>query len=280
MQLNSKIGIGTVQFGVDYGISNTKGKTSEDQVKKILSFAKQNDIKVIDTASAYGNAESVLGENDLGNFKVISKFMPPSTKAGIAVQLEQSLQKLNLSSLYAYLAHRPTELINHPEQWEELTDLKKKGKIEKIGYSLNHTDELKQLLNVEMIPDLIQVPFNYFDNRFKDSMKELKKNGCEIHTRSTFLQGLFFCHPDTLSDYFNDIKPLLKRLQQQSDLAQRLLQYVLEQNFIDVVNIGVNDVEQLKQNVEGLEGDKKNTLPKLGTRISEKMIMPSEWPKT
>ena len=34
-----KIGLGTAQWGLDYGISNTSGKSSKKDVRKILELA-------------------------------------------------------------------------------------------------------------------------------------------------------------------------------------------------------------------------------------------------
>ena len=192
MNLNNKIGVGSVQFGIPYGVSNSHGQTTSAEVNKILNYANRSGIKIIDTASAYGNAEEVLGFNDLNNFKIISKFMPKEENNSIRFQLKTSLEKLNVDSLYGYLAHRPLSLLDNRKQWEELLVLKQENKVRKIGFSLNEPKELDLLLNRGMMPDLIQVPYNYFDNRFKDILIDLKAKGCEIHTRSAFLQGLFF----------------------------------------------------------------------------------------
>ena len=74
-----KIGLGTVQFGIPYGISNQKGQTSVLEVARILTLAKQKGVGIIDTASAYGTAEKVLGQHDLSAFKVVSKFISCKT---------------------------------------------------------------------------------------------------------------------------------------------------------------------------------------------------------
>ena len=68
-----RLSLGTAQFGFDYGISNKSGKTELNEVGKILSFAKRNGIKSIDTASVYGESETVLGKYDINDFEVVSK---------------------------------------------------------------------------------------------------------------------------------------------------------------------------------------------------------------
>jgi aryl-alcohol dehydrogenase-like predicted oxidoreductase len=279
MNLINKIGLGTAQFGMVYGIANESGQTSATEVKNILEYASIHNINFIDTASAYGNAEDILGINDLIGFKVISKYMPPSENGSIEDQFKNSLNKLNLNALYGYLAHRPLDLLNNKKQWGQLMSLKENGKIEKIGYSLNQPDELNQLLNKGMIPDLIQVPFNYFDNRFKNLMMDLKIKGCEIHTRSTFLQGLFFIDADQLHYHFNPVKEVLRELQSKfrDCLSGALLKYVLSLDYVDIVIMGVENKIQLINNLAKFSEIAK--LEPMNLNIGKEILMPSMWPK-
>lgn len=273
-----KIGLGTVQFGMSYGISNTAGKTPEKEVRKILGAAKKLGIKLLDSASGYGTAEEVLGENELSFFALVSKFLPPKPRETISDQLDRSLTNLQKSSIYAYLAHRPLDLLKNPKQWEELLSIKETGKIEKIGYSLNDPQELEALIKAQMVPDLVQVPFNYFDRRFEPQLKELKENGVEVHTRSTFLQGLFFMEPDSLDDYFDEVRSEIKNAQNLSgSLAGSLMNFVLEKPFIDKLIMGVENSKQLEENIRNLEN--AAPLPELKQEISDNILKPSQWPK-
>lgn len=273
-----KLGIGTVQFGLPYGISNSTGQTTAVEVSRILQTASEHGINVLDTASAYGTAEAVLGNNSLQKFSIVSKYMTPSQGQSLEQQLQQSLQHLQVTKLYGYLAHRPAGIISDKEEWKALKDFQQQGLIEKIGFSLNTTGELKELLNKNFIPDLVQVPYNYFDNRFEGLMIALKERGCEVHTRSAFLQGLFFKDVHTLPSFFDAVKPLIKRVQQQTrNVSGALLHYVAGKNFIDKVIVGVENSQQLLINIRdlklGIELD-KNT-----ASIPEQILMPSNWPK-
>ena len=273
--LESKIGLGTVQFGMAYGISNKNGQTSNDEVSQILKYAQGENIDILDSASAYGNSEEVLGENDLSYFNIVSKFMPPKDGQSIFIQFEKSLKDLGVNSIYGYLAHRPLDLIENPSRWTELTKLKSSNRIKKIGFSLNDPLELDQLLERNLIPDLVQVPYNYFDRRFETALKNLKQQGCEIHTRSTFLQGLFFVSPENLSEFFDEIKPNLKLLQEIPTLNGALLGFVLEKDFIHKAILGVENVNQLKHNVDSIQNP--TALPNLVNNISEDILIPSRW---
>jgi len=277
MQVN-KLGLGTVQFGLPYGISNAQGQTSAEEVSKILLAASQHGITVLDTASAYGTAEAVLGKNELQKFSVVSKYITPSPGKSIEQQLQQTLAQLQVTKLYGYLAHRPAEILTDSMQWKKLKDLQQQGLIEKIGFSLNTTEELNALLNKDLVPELVQVPYNYFDNRFENLMTALKEKGCEIHTRSAFLQGLFFKDTNTLPAFFDVVKPLIKRVQQQThNISGALLHYAASRSFIDKVIVGVENAQQLLINIRDMQlGIELETV---NTDIPEQILMPSNWPK-
>lgn len=276
MKLNEKVGLGTVQFGLPYGISNKAGQTDSIEVTKILITAKTYKIQVLDSASAYGNSEDVLGQNDLSSFKMVSKFMPDSME-DISNQLETSLEKLGIQKLHGYLAHRPLNILENPAQWDILLEFKSKSKVDKIGFSLNEPMELEQLIDKGYIPDLIQVPYNYFDRRFEPYIKDLKKEGCEIHTRSAFLQGLFFMNPNRLDDFFEEVKLPISQLQKKEFLNGALLKFAVQQPFIDRVIIGVETNKQLVENLTNLE--LASILPELQYKINENILIPSRWPK-
>lgn len=279
MKWQNKIGLGSVQFGLPYGISNQTGQTPIEEVSKILDLASTNGIQVIDTASGYGTSESVIGMLNDNRFSIVSKFGPSSSAEDIRQQLENSLSALKTKSLYGYLAHRPLDLLDNPSVWKELQKLKTENKISKIGFSLNSLDEYYQLKSAGMMPDLVQVPFNYFDKRFKEVLIELKTNDCEVHTRSAFLQGLFFTDIEKLSPFFDELKPNLQYLHKTYDnkLEGALLNYVLQQDFIDVVIMGVENEAQLKANLESIAVAPK--LEPLTVSFSEKLVMPMHWPK-
>ncbi len=279
MTLNNKIGLGTVQFGIPYGVTNSNGQTPADEVTKILQYASANAIDTLDTASAYGNAEETLGQNNLAPFKIVSKFLSAENSAPVLDQFEQTLKNLKVESLYGYLAHRPMALLDNPDEWETLLDLKQQKKVEKIGFSLNAVNELELLLDKGCFPDLIQVPFNYFDNRFANLMQELKSKGCEIHTRSAFLQGLFFADTTRLPVFFDAVKPQIDALKRRfgTHLSGALLKYTLSLPFVDKVVMGVENLEQLKNNITDI--DSAPDMSENTNSVSETLLMPSNWPK-
>jgi aryl-alcohol dehydrogenase-like predicted oxidoreductase len=276
---SDRIALGTAQFGFDYGISNTSGKTSVDEVKRILNFCELNNIYSLDTAFAYFDSESALGLFDLHKFKIVSKFMSfkESNGLGIRNQLEQSLVNLRVENIYAYLAHRT--LATTEAEWSSLLKLKDEGLVQKIGFSFNDLYEVDYIIKKGFIPDLVQAPFNYIDRRFSEKLTEFKdKFNTEIHTRSVFLQGLFFLDPNSLPAFFDPIKDLLLEIEHLDNKVGFLLQYVLDQPFIDKVVIGVNNKLQLENNLLALKSTKISNNRVIPSPPDE-CITPSKWPK-
>lgn len=279
MQANNKLALGTAQFSSAYGISNVYGQVSEDEVRRIVEEAKLNGILTIDSAIAYGDAEKLLGKNNLEGVEIISKFISPSKFGPIEKQFSTSLKHLGIAFLYGYLSHRPEELIRDASQWQTLLELQAKGLVKKIGFSLNSPNELKALLDKGFIPDLIQIPYNYLDRRFEKLAIELREQGCEIHARSVFLQGLLFKDPGTLPDFFATIKPFLMQLQTLHSFPALLLKHVLEKEFIDKVVIGVENVQQLRMNILAAKTNETQLLPLVENGMPENILMPVNWPK-
>lgn len=274
--LTEKIGLGTVQFGTDYGISNEHGIVPEEEVAAILDVFKTNGGRIIDTARTYGTAEEVLGKINLNGFKVVSKWLPPVERQSISELLDQTLSKLRLEKLYGYLAHRPNYILENPDCWQEVLDLKKDGVVDKIGFSLNKPEELIALKKAGMSPDLIQVPYNYFDRRFIKVCRDFKQQGGEVHTRSAFLQGLFFVPSEKLTPHFDEVKPFINKLQKNySNLAGELLGFALRNPWADSVIVGVDNVKQLISNYRSLVY--LTGLPLFDKSISDSILMPSNW---
>ncbi len=277
-----RLALGTVQFGLDYGISNFLGKTEENEVAKILEVAWQNGIDTIDTARDYGNSETLLGKRSNYPFRIVTKF---PALADSPQKIEQafldSIKALRTDGVYALMAHDANLLIKNPELWKILLSLQGKQLVKKIGYSLYTPEQLQQLIDLKMLPDIVQLPYNFLDQRFRPFFQMLKSIGVEIHVRSVFLQGLFFIHPDKLSTYFDSAKPILKNLHlalpDMKDLAGWLIQLVLKEKEIDKVVLGVNNAQQLEANLSAILNLYPITFD-FDNSISEEILLPNRWP--
>jgi len=257
-----KLAIGTVQFGLDYGITNQSGQVTIKEVKGILDFAKDNGIDTLDTASGYGNSEKVLGEVGVDNYQIITKTI--SLKNGFDKVIDgfyQSLDDLSQKQVEGLLIHNIQDIENKQFSalFNKLNELKQQGLIKKIGFS-TYTPEQVNFLLENFDFNIIQVPFNVFDTRLIQSgqLQALKSKGVEIHARSVFLQGVLLDF-DNLSDYFLTWKAQFTEYQAMVknsglSLLEYALNFVLSVQEIDRVLVGVNNEQQLREIVLSLKG--------------------------
>ena len=207
-----KLALGTAAFGLDYGVSNAAGKVSVKEIENILALAKQEGIDTIDTASAYGDSESVLGSNSRAKqLKIISKIPPLvdtgfDEKSSISALTTESLQRLKQTKLHAMLFHQVEDVVDHPlgkQRFKQLEQLKEQGVVDKIGFSLYTPQQLNQCLENYQF-DIVQCPLNCLDQRFinPNILKKLKDLNIEMHCRSLFLQGLLLIKEQALHEYF------------------------------------------------------------------------------
>ena len=261
-----KISLGAVQFGVDYGVSNTHGKTTKNEVSQILQLAYENGISLIDTATSYGRSENILGEvvtND--NWRFVTKtpyFSDNCLNSTHVNQLKesfnQSLFNLRKKNIYGLLLHSCDDLLKPGGEliFREMERLRENGKVKKIGVSAYSSKQIAAILDKFNI-DLIQLPINIFDQHlFVDGwLEKLKNKNVEIHARSTFLQGLLLMPRTSIPTYFLPIKEkieLFSKSAQELSLSklELALGYVMGINEIDKIVVGVNTIEQLREIIE------------------------------
>ena len=234
--MNSKLILGTVQFGLNYGINNTIGKMSEYKIFELLENAFDLGVRTLDTAEAYGNAHIVISnfhKQSKKRFNIITKYS--SSNFDYPIDLVERIQvhcsNFNVNYLEGYMFHSHNDFkMNINNDPNVLDNIKNSGLVKKIGVSVYSNDEIEDLLNFKNI-NLIQLPFNLFDNEYqrKEILEKAKKRNIEIHTRSVFLQGLFFKDINTLT---NSLLPLKNNLSK--------LSLILKNNNISIESLALN----------------------------------------
>lgn len=258
---NNKLILGTVQMGLSYGINNTKGKISLDDSLEILNYAFDNGIKILDSAEAYGSAHQVIGafheKYPKKQFQIITK-LPNQLNEGITKKVNNFLSELKVDHLHALLFHSFSSYKNSWDNFTALRRLKSENKIQNIGVSVYTNDEIEEVIINDEI-DIIQVPFNLFDNTNLRGkiLEKAKSKGKIIHTRSALLQGLFFKDVDTANETVRSLKNELILLSQISkkhnvSTSELALGYCSHQKNIDNVLIGVDSIHQLEDNLESV----------------------------
>tara|TARA_B100001057_G_scaffold478710_1_gene549462 strand:- start:1577 stop:2446 length:870 start_codon:yes stop_codon:yes gene_type:complete len=285
----SKLALGSAQFGMQYGITNTSSRFTDDDIKEVLKIAKTNDIDTIDTAIAYGESEIRLGKQDLEGFKIITKIPKLSSKEidikkWINEGIESSLLRLNKNKIHAILLHHPNDLKKSEGKiiYETLKNFKDQNIVSKLGVSVYSPSELDDLIsNFDF--EIVQAPFNVIDNSLIDSgwMKKLNNNGIEIHTRSTFLQGLLLSDLNTIPTKFNKWKDIFESWDHQVSSMniskmEACLNYSNNFNEINKIIVGIDNLSQFKEILSYDLSKDCQKLPSLNCH-DKMLINPSNW---
>jgi len=285
-----KLALGTVQFGLSYGIANKNGQISRQSANDIINLARSNKIDILDTAITYGESEERLGEIGVSDFKIVTKLpaLPENhldLEQWIHSQVKNSLTKLRVNNIYSLLLHRPRQLTNNTGESfnKTLLALKKEGLIEKIGVSIYAPEELEAIFHTGLI-DIVQAPLNLLDQRIVTSgwLQRLYDAGVEIHTRSAFLQGLLLMPRKTIPGEFEKWSRLWDTwhswlLANDISASTACLHYPLSLHQVSRVVVGVDSVEHLQELIMAEQIiSKAVSLPNLcSTDIN--LIDPSKW---
>jgi len=284
-----RLALGTVQFGLPYGIANQTGQVSRDEVAAILEYAQLSGVDTLDTAMAYGESEKCLGKAGIADWRVVSKLPVaeeccPDVSAWVRESVADSLGRLSISRLYGLLLHRSDEfLAPHGDRlYRAMLTLKNTGIVEKIGVSVYEPDELEALCS-RFHFDLVQVPFNILDHRFATSgwFDRMKQAGTEIHVRSIFLQGLLLMDKDRRPAYFERWGQLWQLWEAWLDERgltplQACVGHALSYPEIDRVLVGVESLKQIKEILSGAKVEGV-VPPKSLTSNDGDLINPSHW---
>jgi aryl-alcohol dehydrogenase-like predicted oxidoreductase len=261
-----KLALGTAQFGLNYGVANKQGKVPYNEVREIIQTAAKAGISTLDTAVTYGDSEAVLGKVGCENFSIVTKLPEvPSNVSNLDVWIEnhihESLTRLDIEQLDGLLLHRPEQLLGSMggELYKALCVSKQKGSIKRIGISIYDPHELELLLK-EFNFDLIQVPFNPFDQRLLTSgwLEKLSALGTAVHLRSIFLQGVLLMtqheRPSKFLPWqktFNHWDSWLEQTDQSA--LEACLSHAVNLPNVEKVVVGINSLEHLCQILDAVD---------------------------
>ena len=286
-----KLALGTAQFGLPYGISNSKGQVAFEEAEAIVVEARGKGIETLDTAIAYGNSEASLGVIGVDDFKVITKLpaIPENIEdvsSWVKSEVEASLVRLNLQSVYGVLLHQPQDLLGAKgcDLVRALAQLKVDNLTRKIGVSIYAPFELGRLMEACDI-DLVQAPFNIIDQRLYVSgwLQKLHDRSVEVHTRSTFLQGLLLIPRAVVPNKFAPWFSLFDQwdswlLNNDISATQACVCFVKKFAEIDKIVVGVESVKQLDELILASQNLPNLVWPKMNC-TDENLINPSNWNK-
>lgn len=296
----SRMMLGTVQFGLPYGVANRVGQPTYPEVVRIIAAAVAGGVNCFDTAAAYGTSEEVLGLalHELGitdDVTVVTKVMPISgenaadpaaTFRAIEQSIDTSRRRLRLDCLPVVLFHREVDATH----LEALHSLRQRGWVQHVGVSCdNFPGPATKFASFGSVSAL-QIPANIVDRRHRASGVFEVAQSCRvaIFVRSVYLQGLLVMPEDQIPVSLREIIPVRDRLteiarQAGLTLPEMAVRYLLSQSGVTSVIVGVESVPQV---IENLSLFRRGPLPEevlaqieaLNMELTESVITPSQWP--
>lgn len=286
-----KLCLGTVQFGLNYGIE--KKKIEINEINKILITALENEIKILDTAQNYGDSEKLIGNFEKRNyFKIISKVSSDSLNnmndlRELEILLQNSMNNLKIPSLDGLLLHKGEDLKNKVFL-KNLNILKQNGYFQNFGVSIYSPEEAIIALELEDI-SYIQVPYNILDTRLDkiNFFEKAKKNNKTIFVRSIFLQGVLLKENSKYPKFLEPLKAYNQLIENEikeigCTKLDFLLNFIKSIKEIDYIIVGIDSLKNLEEiikayNYSGLEAYNYNNLRSNFINISEDILNPSLW---
>ncbi len=264
----SKMTLGTVQLGLNYGIANNDGKPSQEKSFAILNAALENGINCLDTARGYGDSEEVIGAF-LKTYKgqrpaIVTKIpklqgdSPKELEKFTTEAMEKSLAALGVNKVDAVMLHGADD----PKKYgsacaDAMKSLITNGYTDKVGVSIYTSEDIQNMLKYDIF-SLTQVPMSIFDQRLiiDGSIKKLAERDYTVFVRSVFLQGLFFLNPDEMTDpiLVEHVAPRLRLLnkiaeEENMSIAQLAIAFIRDLEGVTSLVLGADTPEQVLTNV-------------------------------
>lgn len=263
---HNKLVVGTAQFGQDYGVTNNNGQVAIDEAFKILKKARSYNALSVDTASSYGDSESILGSIGVSDLEIITKLPSAKTRKSKLLDfyeesIKTSINNLKVKSVDTVLLHRPEELLGSSgdEIYKALCALKEKEYTKNIGISIYAPDILKPITDKFRF-DSVQAPVNIFDRRLLSSgwLKKLRDMDISVMARSIFLQGILLSSIENLPLYFHKWTKVFENWHaycknNNLSLLETAVQYIVQIPEIDKIIIGIENEKQLSEILKSLK---------------------------
>jgi aryl-alcohol dehydrogenase-like predicted oxidoreductase len=296
----STLMLGTVQFGLPYGIANRTGQPSFADVVAILAAAVEAGVNALDTAAIYGTSEEVLGraiaELGLRDTLIVESKVTQMADEGIGAKeadaiversVTQSLRLLRLERLPFCVFHLERNFLRYADS---LLRLREKGLVQHVGSSVNFPDPALEILRSGKA-EVIQMPTSILDHRFlrKGVPAAARYASAALFVRSIYLQGLLLMEEKDVASEHAAVIPIRRTLDGiareagmgRAELATR---YVLSLPGVTCAVVGVETVRQMRENAALFERGPLDA--ELCARIEEAVpdlpdaiLFPGNWSK-
>jgi aryl-alcohol dehydrogenase-like predicted oxidoreductase len=302
----SKLALGTVQLGLEYGVANRTGRPDGRAAQAILALAAASGVNAFDTAPAYGASEEILGEflashqdafgaqppvvvTKLSGVELDGEPSRSAVRDAVCAALERSARRLRLSPLPICLMHHAADMTRFRGLVaESLVRAKEQGLVERVGVSVYSPDEVERFLDTEGL-DAIQVPINLFDHRLVEGgqLRRLAERGTVVFARSVFLQGLFFLEPEGVPAHVVVAREPLRQLRSLAaewcrPIAELAVAFVRDLPGVASLVIGVETAAQLAENLRlmgcpPLPDEARAAIHARFAGLPEALVNPATW---
>lgn len=313
----SRLGIGTVQFGIDYGIRNQTGQVPLKEIIAILHRARRAGVNFLDTSRFYGESEHRIGlalrELDATQeFVTATKLDLPQGYQELSDRklleaarnsLYTSLQELNLSTIPIYLLHQyGYKTLRHGLIWNWLQEEQEKRTVGHVGVSIgNGPEEAIEALSDPRV-EVLQIPFNILDSRWHlhGVFDQARDRGVALFGRSAYLQGLTLMAPEQVQAQLPFAHPYIARIHDLAaeldlDVKTLVLGYAISEPGLFSTVLGVDSVDQFVDNLSLSERAFAAVTDRLGVEtegsrprlevlrrfadVPERVVDPGQWNK-
>ncbi len=249
-----------------------------EEVEKEILYAIEHGVTYFDTAYVYPGSEEALGtvlaKNHCRDQVVIASKLPHyliKTLDDAKRIFEEECKRLKTDYIDYYLMHMLTDV----KTWnrlkslglvEWLEDLKKEGRIRRIGFSYHgSTSEFVELLNAYDW-EFCQIQYNYLDEHSQAGRAGLKAaadKGLPVIIMEPLRGGKLVSHlPAKAIDAFNHTVP--KR-----SAAEWAFRWLWDQPEVTVVLSGMNSMEMLQENIRVASEVQVNALTEEDMKLYE-----------
>ena len=288
---SQRLVLGTVQFGVAYGIAGRDTPVPEEEVLSILDHAVEAGVRTLDTAAAYGDIEERLGRLiGARPLSVVSKvptlpaeLSPAEAAAASFAHAGRSLERLGdrLTDLLFHSASdldgpRGRAIIDVLEHWADRHGVR-------LGVSGYQPDDaLRASATYGSRLRTTQLPGNALDQRVDSAQARADLSGLDVHLRSAFLQGLLLMPEQDAVVRLPGAKGELAawhRFCEARALAplQAALGVVKSFSAVSAVVLGVDSLQQWRDITSTWYGCTPLRAPELACAPDAALIDPRQW---
>lgn len=239
-----KIELEAAQFGFN-------NKCSYDDIQNLLEFAKGNGISSVCISANNQKVENLLGQCRIDDLDITTKTISIDKTLtrndnfeNFKYEFYNTQKRLGYIELYGLILDSDDLLSEQGlSLWDLITDFKDKEYVYKVGVRVDNPTDLLEIIDMVDI-DIVHLPLNLLNQTFIGILSELKNKRIEIHTHSTFLQGLLLLNEYQIPEYFREIKSIITEIPEPKMAYALSFPKLIKE--VDKISIGCNSSEELQ----------------------------------